>query len=57
MGPTLFVIVGEATLPLRDADTLFHTVVLVSKDVSETIFGIDWLCKHGRGWDFINERV
>ena len=31
--------------------------MLVSKDVSETILGIDWLRKHECEWDFINERV
>ena len=51
------IIDGEATLPLRVADRLFHTVVLVSKDISETILGIDWLRKHECEWDFINERV
>jgi predicted aspartyl protease len=51
------IIAGEATLPLRVAGRLFHTVVLVSRDISETILGIDWLRQHEGEWDFVNERV
>jgi len=33
------------------------SVVLVSRDVSETILGINWLTKHECNWDFPNEPV
>jgi len=51
------IIEGEATLPLRIAGRLIPTVVLISKDISETILGIGWIREHDLDWDFVNERV
>jgi len=51
------IIAGEATLPLYVADRLLHTVVLVSKDISEIILGSDWLTEHECDWHFASGRV
>jgi len=50
-------IAGEATLPFRVAGKLLHTVVLVSKDVSEIILGSGWLRQHNCDWEFSNDRI
>jgi len=51
------VIAGEATLPLYIADRLFPTVVLVSRDISETILGSYWLYEHDCDWHFPSGRI
>ncbi len=51
------IIAGEATLPLHVVGHRIDTKVLVSKDLSETILGIDWLQAHDCEWDFVHSRV
>jgi hypothetical protein len=47
-------IAGETTLPFRIAGKIRHTVVLVSKDVSEIILGSTWLEQHDCQWQVGN---
>jgi len=51
------IIEGETTIPLHVDGRKVNTVVLVSKDLSETILGIDWLQDHECEWDFVKRRI
>jgi len=54
---TDIIIEGETVIPLHVAGRRVNTTALVSKDLAETILGIDWLQEHQCEWDFINGRV
>jgi len=50
-------IIGETILPLNAAGRRIWTNVLVSKELTEIILGIDWLEAHDCQWDFVQSRI
>jgi len=50
------IIEGEAVLPLMIAGRRVDTRAYVTKDLTDTILGIDWLRTHDCEWDFVHSR-
>jgi len=54
----LLVIDGVATVPLRVGNKSTVTDVLVTRDITGLILGVDWMARQGPiTWDFEKERV
>jgi len=54
---TDIIIDGETVLPLHIAGHQVRTEALVSRDLTETILGIDWLRDHDCEWNFVEGKV